>query len=88
MEVANILVFDKEAFVATTQGKWVKEHTTKEIYMPGQSADDAGHLTFPVREGRWKQQPGNVGIKRFFKPKRKAGGIKYPATRKWRRCRQ
>jgi hypothetical protein len=28
-------VFDKEAFEATRQGKWVKEHTTREIYKPG-----------------------------------------------------
>ncbi len=46
--------------------------------MPGQSADDTGHLTFPVREGRWKQQPGNVGIKRFFKPKRKPAESSIP----------
>ncbi|MDP7560364.1 MAG: hypothetical protein QF745_07465, partial [Planctomycetota bacterium] len=73
------LVFDKEAFIATAQGKWCKEHTTKEIYLPGESADDAAQLTFPVREGRWKQMPGNVGIKRYFKPKRKpAEGDKPP----------
>ncbi len=65
------MVFDKEAFEATRQGKRVKEHTTREIYKPGESADDAGQLAFPVQEGRWKQLPGNEGLKRFFKPKRK-----------------
>ena len=65
------LVFDKEAFEATREGKWVKEHTTKEIYKPGESADDARQLAFPVQDGRWKQLPGSEGLKRFFKPKRK-----------------
>ena len=65
------LVFDKEAFEATRQGKWVKEHTTREIYKSGESADDAGQIAFPVQEGRWKQLPGNEGLKRFFKSKRK-----------------
>ena len=64
-------MFDKEAFEATRQGKWVREHTTREIYKPGESADDAGQLAFPVQEGRWKQLPGNEGLRRFFKPKRK-----------------
>ncbi len=41
------------------------------MYKPGESADDAGQLAFPVQEGRWKQLPGNEGLKRFFKPKRK-----------------
>ncbi len=75
------LVFDKQAFLATRQGMWVKEHTTREIYMPGESADDAGQLTFPVREGRWKQLPGNQGLKRFFKPKRKPAETEMPPQR-------
>ena len=36
------LVYDKEAFENTKQGPYVKEHTTKEVYLPGYSADDKG----------------------------------------------
>ena len=49
--------------------------------MPGESADDAGQLTFPAREGRWKQLPGNQGLKRFFKPKRKPAEAETPPQR-------
>ncbi len=81
------LVFDKEAFVATTQGKWVKEHTTKEIYMPGQSADDAGHLAFPVR-GTLETTTGQCRNQKILQAETETGGTKHPAARKWRRCRQ
>ena len=63
------LVYDKEAFENTKQGQYVKEHTTKEVYLPGCSADDKGKLSFPVDDKTYKQVHVPTGIKNILQNK-------------------
>ena len=49
------LVYNANAFATAHLGHYVKEHTTKDIYVIGDSADDREELSFLINEGAVKQ---------------------------------
>ncbi len=67
------MVYDEEAFENTKQGQYAKECTTKEVYLPGCSADDQGQISFPVKDKTYKQVHVPTGLSKYFKTKSKKG---------------